>query len=62
MSNAVAHWRTPSGQYRNAASADKTVLVSVKARLGPFGVAVVDLVPQLGGGLAQQLDKARARR
>lgn len=61
MANAVAAWRTPSGQYRNASSADKTVFVSVKAAcdVDPTGEGGIDHVTfhvSVNGGTATDYD------
>lgn len=57
MANAIVHWRTPSGQYRNVSSPDKTILLSLKAQCdvnsaGEGGIDYVEFYVSVNGGAA----------
>jgi hypothetical protein len=57
MANAIVHWRTPSGQHRTSASADKTIVVALKATCdvdsgGEAGIDYVEFYVSVNGGAA----------
>lgn len=57
MANAIVHWRTPSGQHRTSASADKTIVLSLKAQCdvnsaGEGGIDYVEFYVSVNGGAA----------